>query len=242
MPALNQTGNSDSSAVQREDNLALIFQEVFTVIERLRANRQRVADAEAFRSQVRHALRAAEQEAVRIGYSAEDVRVAVFAVVAFLDESVLNMQSAVFADWPAKPLQEELFNVHIAGEVFFKNVERLLAASDSRRLADLLEVHELCLLLGFRGRFSASSPGEIRSVISQIEEKIRRIRGPAGPMSPSWNPGRPRDAAKAGGSSRKWVVLAAICWIAAAVLFATFFVLLNSEASALESLAARISL
>jgi type VI secretion system protein ImpK len=242
MPALNQTGNAVSSAVEREENMALIFQEVFTVIERLRANRQRVPDAETFRSQVRHALRAAEQEAIRMGYRAEDVRIAVFAVVAFLDESVLNMQSPVFADWPAKPLQEELFNVHIAGEVFFQNVERLLATSDSKRLADLLEVHELCLLLGFRGRFSASAVAEIRSIISQIEEKIRRIRGPAGPMSPSWNPGRPRTSAKAGESSRKWVATAVICWIAAAVLFAMFLVLLNSEAGALESMAARISL
>src|SRR5690242_2171393 len=138
----------------RFDNLALIFQEVLTVIERLRANRQPVSVAGVFRGQIRSALTAAEQEGMRRGYNPEDVRVGVFAVVAFLDESVLNIQNQVFADWPRKPLQEEMFGVHVAGEIFFRNVERLLQRNDSEGLADLLELHEVCLLLGFRGRFS----------------------------------------------------------------------------------------
>ena len=49
------------------------------------------------------------------GYSAEDVKLAGFALVAFLDESVLASGNPVFADWPAKPLQEELFGTHVAG-------------------------------------------------------------------------------------------------------------------------------
>ena len=127
-------------------------------------------------------MTAGEQEGLRRGYNPEDVRVGVFAVVAFLDESVLNMQNPVFADWPRKPLQEEMFGVHVAGEIFFRNVERLLQRNDSEGL-DLLELHEVCLLLGFRGRFSASGIAEVRAIIGQIEEKIRRIRGAVGPLS-----------------------------------------------------------
>jgi type VI secretion system protein ImpK len=170
----------------RFDNLALIFQEVLTVIERLRADRQPVNDAGTFRGQIRSALASAEQEALRRGYNPEDVRVAVFAVVAFLDESILKMQIPVFVDWPRRPLQEEMFGVFIAGEIFFRNVDRLLQRNDSEALADLLELHEVCLLLGFRGRFSASGIAEVRAIIGQIEEKIRRIRGAVGPLSPPW--------------------------------------------------------
>ena len=57
----------------------------------------------------------AEQEARSRGYTAEDMRLASFAVVAFLDESVLNLRNPVFADWPRQPLQEELFGHHVAG-------------------------------------------------------------------------------------------------------------------------------
>jgi type VI secretion system protein ImpK len=169
---------------RRSDHLPLIYQEVLTVVVRLRANRQRVGDPEAFRDQVRNVLKAAEQAGLRRGYLLEDVRVATFAIVAFLDESILNSQNPLFRDWPRKPLQEELFGVHVAGEIFFRNVDRLLARSDSESLADLLEVHQLCLLLGFRGRYSATGgSAEIRSILGQMEEKIRRIRMSSQPVT-----------------------------------------------------------
>ena len=64
-------------------------------------------------------------------------------MVAFLDESVLNSRNPIFADWLRKPLQEELFGTHIAGEVFFQNLQQLLGRSDSPDLADLLEIYHL---------------------------------------------------------------------------------------------------
>lgn len=226
----------------RFDNLALIFQEVLTVIERLRANRQPVSDAGVFRGQIRSALSGAEHEGLRRGYNPEDVRVGVFAVVAFLDESVLNMQNSVFADWPRKPLQEEMFGVHVAGEIFFRNVERLLQHNDSDALADLLELHEVCLLLGFRGRFSASGIAEVRAIIGQIEEKIRRIRGAVGPLSlPLQADGkvqiRTHDRA-----FRALLWAAALLSLAAIGLFVAYFVMLDSGVSSVQSLASGITL
>jgi type VI secretion system protein ImpK len=124
---------------------------------------------------------------LRRGYSKEDVRVAMFSVVAFLDESILNSRNNVFTDWQRKPLQEELFGVHEAGEIFFRNVDRLLGYTDSESLADLLEVHQLVMLLGLRGRYSASgTTAEIRSILQRIDEKIRRIRGAL--VVPAWRP------------------------------------------------------
>src|ERR1700685_3719458 len=67
-------------------NLALIYQEILTAITRFRSNRQSVADAGSFRNQIKAAIGAAEAEATRKGYAADDVRLATFAVVAFLDE------------------------------------------------------------------------------------------------------------------------------------------------------------
>ncbi len=54
------------------------------------------------------------------------MQLATFAAVAFLDESMLNSQNPIFADWLRKPLQEELFGTHIAGETFFQNLQQLL--------------------------------------------------------------------------------------------------------------------
>ena len=101
---------------RKKDNLALVFQELITVGERLRSNRQVVTDPNAFRAQIWEAVKQSDQEARRRGYTAEDIELAIFAVVAFLDESILNLRSPVFADWPRQPLQEERYGHHIAGE------------------------------------------------------------------------------------------------------------------------------
>src|SRR5690349_10486688 len=163
-----------SADTRRAENLALTFQEVLTAIERLRGNRTGVTDANAFRHHNREALKIAAQQAMAQGYTAEDVKLATFACVAFLDESVLNSQNPIFADWVRKPLQEELFGTHLAGEVFFQNLQQLLGRQDSQDLADLLEVHYLCLVLGFGGRYSAGNRGELTQVIQMTGDKIRR--------------------------------------------------------------------
>ena len=111
-------------------NLALGFQEVFTAVVRLRYNRQAVLDAETFRAQMKQALRVAEQEARSRGASAEDVKQVIFAVVAFLDESVLTSKNPVFGNWPRLPLQAELFGHQLAGEIFFQELQKSLNRSD----------------------------------------------------------------------------------------------------------------
>lgn len=227
-----------AEAPKRFDTLPLLFQEVLTAIVRLRANRQHVSDPEAFRSQIRNALKSAESEALRRGYTSEDIRVAVFAVIAFLDESILNSLNPIFADWPRKPMQEELFGVHVAGEIFFRNLERLMGRQDSEVLADLLEVHQLCLLLGFRGRYSASGTAEIRSLLQQIEEKIRRIRKTS---SPSWQ--LPAQTLTERGDvwipRFRWAAIA--CVALALILFIVFKLSLSSAAGDLHTIAAGVS-
>ena len=139
-------GSRDASREQghrRHGELALALQEVLTATVRLRANRQVAADAESFRRHIKHVLAASEESARRAGYAGEDVKLALFAVVAFLDESVLNSAQPMFADWPRKPLQEEIFGGHMGGESFFRHLHQLLARQDADDLADVLEVFQL---------------------------------------------------------------------------------------------------
>ena len=154
-------------------NIALGFQEVFTAVVRLRYNRQAVQDAEAFRAQMRQALRVAEQEARSRGSSAEDVKQVIFAVVAFLDESVSSSRDPVFANWPRLPLQAELFGHQLAGEIFFQELQKALSGNDSLEMADLLEVYYLCLLLGFKGRYAAG--GDLRAIMAAIQENMASV-------------------------------------------------------------------
>jgi type VI secretion system protein ImpK len=166
--------------------LALALQEAFTVAIRLRANRQVAADGASFRLQIKQLLGAADQEARRLGYDRGYVKLAIYAYVAFLDESVLNSQQPMFADWPRQPLQEEIFGDLLAGETFFRHLEQLLGQQDAPMLADVLEVYQLCMLLGFRGKYGTADQGGLAALNAAVADKIRRIRGPHGDLSPQW--------------------------------------------------------
>src|ERR1700722_7473127 len=94
---------------RRVENLAFVFQELLTVGERLRSNRQQVADAPGFRAQIWAAVRQADDDARRRSSSADDIDLAPFPVIPFLDGSILTPRLPVFADWPRQPLQEERY-------------------------------------------------------------------------------------------------------------------------------------
>ncbi len=238
-----QLSSVPTPPVTGRTNLALIYQEILTVITRFRSNRQSVKDALSFRNQVKGAISTAEADAARRGYAAEDVRLATFAVVAFLDESILNSNNPMFADWPRMPLQEELFGVHQAGEMFFQCVDRLMAKGDSPQNADVLEVFALCLWLGYRGRYSMGGPEAVRSVASTVTEKLQRMRGgrPAA-LAPHW--ALPKDAPRPKASD-PWVRALLFCaagtLLIALILFVGFKLVLVSGASTLHSVAPSMS-
>jgi len=110
----------------KTNNLALAFQEVFTVILRTRFFVQRVENADSFRATLRKMISAAVKDASALGYSDEASKMAIYAMIGFLDESILNSKDPTFADWARRPLQEEMFGGHFAGEYFFRNLTDLL--------------------------------------------------------------------------------------------------------------------
>ena len=226
----------------RRGQLALALQEAFTAITRLRANRQVAADAESFRGHIKSVLGAAEQEARRFGYAGDDVRLALFGVIALLDESVLNSQQPMFADWPRRPLQDEIFQSgHMAGELFFQYLQQLLQRPDGEDTADLLEVYQLCLLLGFRGRYGASQGGELHAFAQRTGEKITRIRGVTERLAPRWRPPQERIATP----RDRWTVPltagAAGMVLLALALFAGYTFALRSGASDVRAEAAQVA-
>jgi type VI secretion system protein ImpK len=169
----------------RRENLALLYQGLFTGIVRIQSGRQQIANAEAFRRRMKEALAEVAREAIKRNYAAEHTMETDFAVVAFLDEVILSSHDACRNDWAQKPLQEDLFGVSIAGELFFSRVEKLLARAESAEVADMLEVYYLCLLLGFEGKHGiGGGKAELHVIADRIRQRIAHIRGDQGQLSP----------------------------------------------------------
>jgi type VI secretion system protein ImpK len=220
------------------ENLAQAFQELLTAGERLRSYRQQVTEAWTFRQQLWDSMKQAEEQARRWGYSADDVELAVFAVVAFLDESVLNLRSPVFMDWPRQPMQEQRYGHHIAGEIFFQNLQKLMGRTDSHELADLLEVYYLCLLLGFAGRYSLGGRGDLRAIVMQTGERIQRIRQTGAELAPFWR--FPHEPVPKTGLD-PWVLRLAIaagaCFLLLAALSGYYYTDLSADINRLRLMA-----
>jgi type VI secretion system protein ImpK len=218
----------------RVNSLAYCFQESLTAIVRVRYQRQQVQDSESFRAQMRRSLQSAMQDARSLGYSSDTVQMGVFAAVAYLDESVLNLQSPAFSDWARRPLQEELFGGHLAGETFFRNLKTLLGQPDSAEVADALELHCLCLQMGYKGRYALGDSGELQQMLRQAHDKIQRIRG-AARLAPPIAPPDVRPARAKDTWSR--MLLITTCVLAALVIvaFGGFEFALGSGVSQVQS-------
>ncbi len=172
----------------RPDRIAMLFQELFTIVVRVRANRLPVSSADHFREQVRAGLLAAQEDAQRRGYNRQDTYLAAQSIVAFLDESILNSQNPALRDWVRQPLGPEYFQQHVAGEVFFQNVKDLLTGDDSDRTADMLEMYQLCMLCGYRGRYGAGPDGDVKMITDRVAEKMQQIRRSSPLLAPYWSP------------------------------------------------------
>jgi type VI secretion system protein ImpK len=227
-PGYRKIPSTSTSAPSRRGGLALSLEEVFTVICRLRADKPVEGDPQLFREKVKRWLSKAARDAVHLGYPEDSVALAGFAVITFLDESALNSPQPMFSEWLKRPLQEEIFGEFLGGEAFFANLQGLLGQADSEELADLLEVHLLCLLLGFQGRYTAGGRAELDELRRRTRDKIVRIRGAWGDLSPSWSP--PSGEVVAPRRDRVTVWLAGAAATASgifAVLWLSFFLILR---------------
>ncbi|HLJ47518.1 MAG TPA: DotU family type IV/VI secretion system protein [Bryobacteraceae bacterium] len=224
---------------RRRENLALAFQELLTAGERLRTYRQQVTEPISFRQQIWEGVKVAQAEALKQGYSGDDAELAVFAVVAYLDESILNLNNPVLRDWPRLPLQEERYGHHIAGEIFFQNLQKIMQRSESQDLADLLEVYYLCMLLGFTGRYTMAGRGELYNTMQQTGDKIRRIRKSTGMISPGWMlPANERIQGAGRDPLVKVLLFSAIgCVVLTIILFIAFKTGLAAGISSMRSIA-----
>ncbi len=209
------------------EGLALLYQGFFTGIVRIQAGRQPIANADGFRRRMVEALGEINREAIKRGYAKEHTIETDFAIVAFLDEVILNSQDAARNEWAQKPLQDELFGVSVAGELFFTRLEKLMTRQDSQELGDMLEVFYLCLLLGFEGRYTAGGKSELHILMDRAGRRIETIRGTNQVLSPQGGiPGEAILAAPPDTLAQTLMRAAGAGFAAAALLFLVFSLLL----------------
>jgi type VI secretion system protein ImpK len=137
---------------------------------------------EALRQEVLNALRDMVSRCRAAGIPDTETAEARYAIVAFIDERILQSNWPGRTEWMSSPLQLQLYREYTAGENFFARMRALLNRTAP---SPALEVYYLCLALGFSGAASAGAGGAhaARSYQEAARELLTRsVRG--APLSP----------------------------------------------------------
>src|SRR5690606_33125530 len=154
-----------------QKRLAEVFAPCFTLTLQLRASEE-FGNAEVLRQRIKDLLDRTSRQASRINTSSGDIEEAKFALVAFIDETILLSNWSQRDQWVARPLQLEFYNRYDAGEEFFVKLDALLKRPEAK--AELLEVIYMCMTLGYKGRYQIDEQERRRTRIEKTYIMFRR--------------------------------------------------------------------
>ena len=208
---MQQTSSYSSTffGVQSTRKLAQVMAPCFSLILHLRETSE-FGDSDLLRSRILEMLKSAEKEAIDAAIPVNDIKDSRFAIVAFLDESILGSDWTGKASWVARPLQVQLYGQAVAGEEFFDRLQRIKADAHIRH--DVLEVYYLCMALGFKGKYRIMGDAGQNELRILIEDTYTRLKATAQVDSKYLAPhGRPRDqiATEVRSKLPPWVVAVA---------------------------------
>lgn len=147
--------------------------DIFTYVLQLQRSPD-PGDPEALRIQIDELFRALESRAKQMQIAEPHLADAKYAIVAIIDEMILNSDWKVKETWSTRPLQMEYFNSFSAGEEFYVKIENYRNSTDKNMLG-VLEVYYTCLSLGFRGMHADLQGLEkLKNLISNVGRELRR--------------------------------------------------------------------
>lgn len=154
---------------EKRKSLSDLASETFMLILQLRASTD-YGNPGDLKSRVGSMFERFESNARRNGIDNEKVRLAVFALVAFLDETIISSDWAEKDKWLEEPMQIKLFDTFNAGEEFFTHMSNLRQKTSINK--DILEIYYLCLSLGFKGKYQLQSPENIRRIVDDLNLEL----------------------------------------------------------------------
>jgi type VI secretion system protein ImpK len=217
---------------EKRNTLTEISAECLILILQLRAVND-YGDADSLKNRISGMLDKFERESRANGIDNEKINLSKFALVAFLDETIISSSWNQKDSWLSEPLQLKLFNTFNAGEEFFDKLGSLRQRSSSNR--EVLEIFFLCLTLGFKGKYQLQSPENLRRVIDELNVELHPgTSGIFENLSPN---GKPKDflIQSVKGKFPVWIYPAA-----AIVIIIIFYIIMSASISDKASSVAEI--
>lgn len=162
------------SRIKRPDTHDLIglSGEFITLILKLRYTSD-YGQEPVLRGRIKELLEGVTKRAREADIGNEEVQTAIFALIAFLDETIIASDWNEKETWLQKPLQLEYFGRFDAGEEFFSRLERMLA--HPKENLGLLKLYFMCMTLGFKGKYKIVERDKLRKTIEETYRVIVSI-------------------------------------------------------------------
>lgn len=179
------TAERPASRTRSDNNLVNLATPVLQKIMQIRAG---VATPSIeLRRLIDALLKQLEQRGEALLYRERHLQTIKFALAAFIDETVLIADFPLREEWEKYPLQLEYVGEHLAGLTFFERLEAIMKNSEAEADIDVVEVCYVCLLLGYKGKYNIYYEEQLKSVIENIADFLRRAgRLQTSPLSPHW--------------------------------------------------------
>ncbi|WP_084800078.1 type IVB secretion system protein IcmH/DotU [Bradyrhizobium sp. Ai1a-2] len=188
-----------------EDTLVAAATPILLIVAQLRMVEN--ADIGAMRRGTVEQIRRFEERAVKNHARRGDVSAARYVICALVDEAVMTTPWGSESAWSDNSLLNQFHNETWGGEKVFQIVERI-QAEPAKYLA-LLKLVNLCLLMGFEGKYRVMEGG--REQLEDLRAEVHRLLGehataPPAQLSGEWRCIRARTSVRKFGPL--WIVFA----------------------------------
>lgn len=196
-------------------------------ISEVRLERIEIPPEAALRERLRNELERFSHAALEAGHPRPQVESAQYALAAGIDEALRFSRWPGKHGWSVNPLVVEMFDDRTAGVNFFERLAR-----EEKAASPSLEVYQIVMALGFKGRFHAT-PVEVDRLLARVASRLGAAEGRE--LSPT---GVPAGVATAPKGERSPALIAGIVVGAAVLLNVIYAVILGVlESGALGHLA-----
>jgi type VI secretion system protein ImpK len=170
-----------------DDGLVAAAAPLFLLVAQLR-NIVENADIAALRRRVVEQLRRFEERAVRYQARGGDVSAARYVMCALIDEAVMTTPWGSGSAWSDNSLLNQFHNETWGGEKVFQILDRV--QSEPAKYIALLKLLDLCLLMGFEGKYRVVDGGRERleDLRADLARLLRQYTpAPPAELSPQWH-------------------------------------------------------
>lgn len=165
------------------DRINWVTSDSFNAISQLaRVRDHQAIDPSLVHTRMKTFLEAMAKRSREAGFSEQDTRLTVYAITALADEVAMATAGSLRDHWSTRPLQLVLFGENVAGERFFEHLDSVRGVATQ---VDVLRVHYLCLLFGFRGRYGVrGAEVPLTDLVDSVRAQLGRTLSLPDALSP----------------------------------------------------------